>query len=128
MIGELVPVVMLPRFTSYLGEGTYTTVPLDVSDYEGASLEFWRGKLRSPASGTFNAYFEEASEPTMPNDRWTQLASYSTADASVLVPLVFTKKFFRIRIELTDATNHGVGITCWAAGSLQKRIPMGGSS
>ena len=123
MIGEIVPVVMLPRFTSYLGEGTYTTVPLDVSEYAGAAIEFWRGKLRSPATGTFAAYFEEASEPWGSDGAWSTLDDFSTADASDLVEVEFSKKYFRIRIVLTDSTYHAVGITCWAAGSLQRRIP-----
>ena len=31
--GLYVPLVMIPRFTTYIGQGTYTTAPLDVSAY-----------------------------------------------------------------------------------------------
>lgn len=122
MIGEIVPLVMIPRFTSYLGEGTYTTVPLDVSDYEGATLEFWRGQLRSPGTGTFTAYFEQASEPWADDTLWNVLATVTSANASSLETLTFSRfPYFRVRIVLEDATYHAVGVTCWAAGFLRKR-------
>jgi len=126
MKGELVPVVMIPRFTSYLGVGTYTTVPLDISDFESITMEFWRGKLRS---GTFTAYLEQASEPWEDNSLWSALSTINTADTSSFEDLTFSKvPYFRIRIVLADPTFLASGITCWAAGFLRKRIPPGAGS
>lgn len=131
MKGDLVPVVMIPRFTSYVGEGTYTTVPMDVSGFKSATLEFWRGLLHGTVGQvSFNAHFEEAAQPSPPSaSDWVALISpISAPNTSSLLPLTFTRQFFRIRIELatSDDTNNLAAITCWAAGSLEKRIPLEG--
>jgi len=134
MIGELVPLVMIPRFTSFLGPTTFSTNPLDVSEYERSHLEFWRGELAGSAGSpvaTFTAHFEEANEPDPPGGAWTIVPTpgfttpITTANANSLVtPLNFTKKYFRIRIVLTGTSTGHCGITCWAAGNLEKRIPV----
>lgn len=127
MIGELAPVVMLPRFTSFVGGGTFTTAPLDVSEFSKVYLEFWRGELAgsqlSPAAA-FSAQLEEASDPNPPGGTWTPLGSAITAvNTYTLEERTLTKRFFRIRIVL-DLGNGGVGaITCWAAGDFERRIP-----
>ncbi|MEJ2202960.1 MAG: hypothetical protein P8170_02490 [Gemmatimonadota bacterium] len=36
MAGELVPLVLIPRYTSYVGDGTFTTIAMDVTEYESA--------------------------------------------------------------------------------------------
>ena len=128
MNGELLPLVMIPRFTSYVGEGTYTTVPLEISEFEGAAIEFWRGHLAGKAQGaTFAAYLEEAFEASPPTlADWTTLASTTADNASNLYQVAFSQRYFRIRIVLVkDATNGLAAITCWAAGTLERRIPPG---
>jgi hypothetical protein len=129
MIGESVPLVMIPRFTSYVGPSTYSTNPLDVSEYAKANLEFWRGELAGsqvtpPDQSTFTAYFEEASDPNPPSGNWTAIVTAITSvNTNSVVELPFTKKFFRIRIVLTATPAGLCAITCWAAGNLERRIP-----
>ncbi len=122
MVGELVPFVMIPRFTTYLGTSEFTTVALDVSAFKGGSLRLWRGKL--VGGGTFKLYTETSHDgytwfgypigggglptPWDPGD-----------DASVGVGLAFDRRYFRVRVVLTG-TNPGV--TCWATGLLEYRI------
>jgi hypothetical protein len=127
MIGELVPLVMIPRFTSYIGEGEYATIPLDVSGYAKATLEFWRGDLQAKQTGAdFKAHFEEASEADAAE--WTALVTpIESVKTNSLVAVSFSRRFFRIRIELGNSDTGGlVAITCWAAGSLERRVEAGG--
>jgi hypothetical protein len=125
--GELEPVVMIPRFTSYLGEGTYTTIPMEVSSFRRATLEFWRGTLVGTAGQTtFAAHFEQASEADPPGGWSAIVSSITTPNDSDLLDLEFSKAYFRIRIVLaTDDVNNLAAITCWAAGSLERRVPPG---
>jgi hypothetical protein len=130
MKGELVPVVMIPRFTSYVGAGTYTTIPIDVSGFKLATLEFWRGQLLGTVGDvSFEANFEEASQADPPSiNDWHALVTAITApNDSDLLTLEFTRQFFRVRIAMSygAASNKLTALTCWAAGSLERRIPMG---
>ena len=126
MTGELVPLVMIPRFTSYVGAAIYTTVPLEIAEFSGAAIEFWRGPLAGKAQGaTFRGVLEEAFDLSVP-DAWTTLVSTTTDDTTGLMKVTFTRRYFRIRIELVaDSTNGIAAITCWAAGSLERRVPPG---
>lgn len=128
MLGELVPLVMIPRFTSYVGEASYTTVPMDISGFSGAALEFWRGQLAAKVQGaTFNAYLEEAFDLSLPEaEAWTVLDSTDVDDATAVFKVAFTRRYFRIRIVLVADLTYGIAaITCWAAGNLERRIPPG---
>jgi len=53
MAGELVPLVLLPRYSSYVGASTFTTIGMEVTDYANAIVNVWRGKLigTSPTPG-----------------------------------------------------------------------------
>lgn len=122
MKGELVPVVLIPRFTSYFGTSEYATVAMDVTAFSSGVATFWRGKLAG--GGTFKLYTETSHDgyawfgypigggglptPWDPGD-----------DASVTVAIDVTRRFFRIRIVLTGSDP---GVTCWMAGMLEYRI------
>lgn len=124
MKGPLVPVSVLPRFTSYVGPGTYLTVPLDVQGYDDGHLVFWRGPLvGGAASNPFRTWFEESHDAQV----WTQIVTapsspVSTANASgdFVVPL--TKRWFRVRVELAADANGVVAISLWMAGALNLQL------
>ena len=129
MIGELAPLVLAARFTSYLGPGIHSTAPLDVSAYDRAAFEFWRGSLAGTGAD-FKAFFEQADEPgpdpatTMgdPVSPWSNVITPITTPATnSLVTFNLTKRYLRLRIGLTGDE---AAITLWAVGSLRKRVPM----
>jgi hypothetical protein len=124
MVGELVPVVMLPRFTSYVGQGSFPTVPLDVEAYEFATVTFWRGPLvGGAASNPFRVYFEESHDAqTWTSAFTTPTPPVTTANATGSFTVVFAKRWFRIRTELLADVNGVVGISLWMAGGLQRRV------
>lgn len=49
MAGELTPLVLLPRYSTYVGESTFMTIAMDVTEYEMAIVNCWRGKLLGTA-------------------------------------------------------------------------------
>lgn len=124
MIGALVPAVLLPRFTSYVGEGTYTTVPMSVEAFDKGRVTFWRGPLvGGAASNPFRAYFEESHDAVT----WTEAAStpsqpVTTPNTSAGYAISFKKRWFRIRVELLADAGDVVGISLWMVGALEARV------
>lgn len=124
MVGQLVPVVMLPRITSCVGPGSFPTVPMDVEAYELATLTFWRGPLVGGAAvDPFKVYFEESHDATTWTAAFTTpIPPVTTANATGNFTVVFGKRWFRIRTELLADANGVVAISMWMAGSLQLRV------
>ena len=62
MAGELVPLVLIPRYTTYAGAETFTTIGMEVTDYEKALVNVWRGPLAGGGAVVFT--FEESTDGT----------------------------------------------------------------
>ena len=63
MAGELVPLVLIPRYTTYSGAHTFTTIAMDVTDYQSAIVNVWRGALNG--GGTYAISFEESTSRSL---------------------------------------------------------------
>jgi hypothetical protein len=119
MAGVLVPLVLIPRYTTYTGaNGTsFTTVGMDVSDFEKAILSFWRSAGVNLASVTIA--FEESTDQS----NWTGCGGGPFADPGATTETQFqptlTKRWFRINVTLNSAAN--CAVTCWCVGFLQQR-------
>lgn len=130
MAGELVPLVMIPRYTTIAGDTNsnppyptpgFMTVGMDVSEYDGAIINVWRGPIILTA-GT--AGFKVNCEESTDQNVWT-ICDGTTANTAVsenvekqFLP-VLTKRWFRVRVVL-EGTNPVV--TCWAVGYLVQRL------
>ena len=119
MTGEMVPLVVLPRYTSYVGAGTFATAPMDVSEFAGGEVTFWRGPLVGGAAmAPFTTYFEGSHDALT----WTTITpNVTTANTSSWIALPFTKRWFRVRVVLQADGSGVVGISLWLAGALQRR-------
>src|SRR5437870_2552997 len=98
MTGELVPLVMVPRYTGLVGPQTFSTVPLDVTEYSDASLVLWRGPLVG-TTPSFTAHFDVSQDA----ENWSMAAADSSpsANAATAIGAGFTgHRWFRVRIEL----------------------------
>ena len=122
MAGELIPLVMLPRYTTYASSGSqdFTTIAMDVTQFESAILNVWRSGLSSTGSPTFKIYFEESTDQTS----WSTCAGTggSGQDPGAATEAQYTatlaKRWFRVRVSLggTDPV-----ATCWCVGFLEER-------
>ena len=112
MAGQTVPLVLIPRYTSYVGANTFTTAPLAVSDYAKAHVTFWRGRC----PGSFAAVFETSHDAVA----WTNAlgtTTITTVDTSDKWNIPLRRRWFRVRITLSTTS-----ITCWATGLLERRL------
>jgi hypothetical protein len=123
MAGELVPLVLLPRYTTYVGRpasGTnfYSTIAMDVTEYTSAIVNVWRGKiLGTSASIAFT--FQESTDQV----EWTDCSGVTAGvdpGENVETQYVATlkKRWFRVKVLMgTDAI-----ASCWAVGFLEQRL------
>lgn len=116
MPGTLVPLVLVPRFSSYAGATTYYTVAMDVSEYSKAILSFWRSAGANLSSLTIT--YEESTDQLT----WTTCAGGPFADpggnAETQHQPELTKRWFRVGVQPAGAN---CVVTCWAIGFLEQR-------
>jgi len=119
MPGELVPLVLLPRYTTFAGVDDFVTLAMDVTDYSSAIVNLWRGKLLG-TNPTMTVLLEESSDQVT----WFTCSGGSTPalveDDEVQRVATLNKRWFRIKVTL-GGTSSPVG-TCWAVGFLERRL------
>jgi hypothetical protein len=128
MAGELVPLVLLPRYTTYAGlpdsgVQSFSTIALDATQFQNAIVNVWRGKLVGSTTPGFTLWFEESTDQVV----WT------VCDGSPGGPgggdpgendetqytLALRKRWFRVQVLLGGADNV---VSCWAVGFLEERL------
>jgi hypothetical protein len=118
MAGNLVPLVLMPRFSTYAGANTFVTVGMDVTDYETAIVNVWRGTMIGSAGPTFAISFEESTD----QDSWAQCTGGAGGDPGANTEAQYTptlgKRWFRVKLVLTGTSP---AVTCWAVGFLEQR-------
>jgi hypothetical protein len=126
MAGELVPLVLLPRYTTYAGKITtpaiqyFTTIAMDVTQYETAIVNVWRGNMIG-STPSFTIWFEESTDQvtfsacTGSNPSGDAVSE----DSETQFTLTLKKRWFRIKVLLGAANNVA---SCWAVGFLEERL------
>ena len=121
MAGELTPLVLLPRYTTYAGASDFVTIAMDVSDYQKAIINLWRGILLG-GSPTITFSCEESTDQVF----WTPCAGTNVtafdpgqADEKQATATL-AKRWFRLKVALTGSSP-GPAATCWAVGFLEQR-------
>jgi len=118
--GELVPLVLLPRYTSYVGASTFVTIAMDVTEYQTAIVNIWRGKLTG-SSPTILLTFQESTDQV----NWTTCAGTNVAaydpgqETEGQASATIAKRWFRVQVVLGGTSPAG---TCWAVGFLEQRL------
>jgi hypothetical protein len=128
MAGENVPLVMLPRYSTFAGvtvaapyEG-FKTVAMDVSDYQKAVLNVWRGRLVPDT--TFAVTAEESTDQvTWSTCSGTNCSAFDPGqDTEAQVSATLKKRWFRVRVRLQiTAGSPFPQASCWAVGFLEQR-------
>ena len=109
MQGSMVPVVLLPRFTTFVGGGSHATAPLDVTDFDRLVVDFGRGGILG--GGSISCEFQGSHDGVA----WFALDSVGSA-ADVRLDL--TRRWLRVVVTLAG----GQAVTCWCAGQLRRRV------
>jgi len=117
MAGELVPLVLLPRYTTYCGATDFTTIAMEVADYAKAHVSVWRGPMIGTGP-TFTVVFQESTDQLT----WTTCNNGTGGDPGSGSEAQYTpelnKRWFRIKVTLGGTDPVG---SCWAIGFLELR-------
>jgi hypothetical protein len=117
MAGKAVAVVLVPRFTTYLGPQVYYLEPLPVSAYAGLQLAFWHGPYLGGATSV--ALLFEFSNDL---DSWHPCAGgpWPVGPAVMETPfqVALDSAWFRFAVVVGGP---GSGVTCWASGAFELR-------
>ena len=122
MAGELVPLVMIPRFTTYAATGTYSTIAMDVTEYQNAILNVWRGTAVGGGGSPYAIKFEESTDQVS----WSVCSvtpsggpNYDPgADSEAQYVAALKKRWFRVSVILGAS---GPVVMSWAVGFLEQR-------
>ena len=120
--GRMTPVILLPRFTTLLGQDRdeFLTLPIDVTAFESARITLWRATLQGTGVDLASTFFFDESTD---RDTWTACegtipSQYLPANTELVVEFGFGRKWFRLRVRLNGTDP---AATCWAQGFFIRR-------
>lgn len=124
MAGELVPLVLLPRYTTYAGKpgsGTpaFATIAMDVTEYSSAIVNLWRGALVGTAAALKFNLQESTDQLNWTTCQGTTADFAPSENVETQYTAILNKRWFRITLELPNADNV---LSCWAVGFLEQRV------
>ena len=116
--GEYVPLVLIPRYSSYVGASAFTTIGMEVQDYAKAIVNVWRGNMTG-TSPTFGVTFQESTDQlTWTTCAGTTAASDPGAETEAQYTATLTKRWFRVALTLAGTDP---AASAWALGFLEMR-------
>lgn len=131
MQGKLTPLVLVPRYTSYMGATNeqsgpsttdYVSAPVDVTAYESTAFTVWRGVLAGTNTPEFRFYLEGSTDTVTwfayPLDDITTPWVDPGANTGLALTMGLSYRWMRARVVL-KGTNPAV--TCWASGFVIDR-------
>ncbi|MCI0632542.1 MAG: hypothetical protein L0206_01270 [Actinobacteria bacterium] len=117
MAAPPVPLLLVPRFTTYVRDGDFPSIGLDVSPFASAVVHVWRGKLIGTSPGV-TVRFEESME----QDSWSACAGGSSfapqEDVVETKTLTLSKRLLRVVFALTGTD---VAVTAHVFGHMMPR-------
>lgn len=118
MAGELVPLVMIPRFSTYCGNDVFSTIAMDVTEYQAAILNVWRNT--GVSTTTLTLQFQESTDGVVWSNCTTVPAAPHTpaAGTETQYEVTLKKRWFRMTAQPNSASSV---VTCWAVGFLEQR-------
>jgi hypothetical protein len=123
MAGKRYPLVLIPRFCTYVGSGAFPSLGIDVTAFEKAHVHVWRGAMRGTDSPGLAVKFEESSN-RIDWDACGGGAETSIAeDDETSFELTLARQNLRVVAALSGT---GPAVTLYAVGHLEQRM-MGGT-
>lgn len=116
MAGQNVPIVLIPRYTTYVGTGDFRTIPIPVSAYEALVLNFINGNMIG--SGTVILSCQETNDL----QTWTACTGDTPAVPSPFQEIQWRFNVSKAWLRFTVSLNgNNIGFTCAAQGFFEKR-------
>src|SRR5262245_43179390 len=117
MPGKQDATVVIPRYTTFVGQTNYLMPPIAVAAYSSINLTVWVGPLAGTTPTVSFAYQE-----SIDGEDWQSAGgppvtiAVSPVEFQMTAPL--TKAWMRFLVAPAGA---GVAVTCWAAGFFELR-------
>ena len=118
MAGRNVPVVLVPRYTGYVGDGQYYSQFIPVSAYSRITIDFWHGVLIGTGPPTVAINFRESNSLSGGQDCGGGPWVVPAAPGESTYRADLTMAWFQFGVIL-GGTN--AGVTCWAQGFFELR-------
>jgi hypothetical protein len=117
-VGGLVPLVLIPKFTSYIGNQTLSSAPLDVSGYSGGSATATRGPIIG-AHPSVKVTLQESQDGL----GWTDLVTFDlSVAASDDQDFTISRRWLRVQVDLRPTSGSDpLSATLWCLGTLTRR-------
>lgn len=118
MTGRIVPHVLVPQFSTFVGDDVFTTLPFDALMYSKGNVELWRGPLKGTMSPTFTFLIETSNDKSV----WVPnlVGGYDPgANASESITFDIDRRWLRAKVVVTGTDP---AVTCWCVGSLTERV------
>lgn len=117
MAGERIPIVIIPRFTTFAGASTFFSYALEVSEYSELQLTLWRAPL--VGSG---AVFQLSTQQSLNRSDWQSCPGSQDVDPGTNLESAYAwpldTQWLRTKLVLSGS---GPVVTCWAQGFLIRR-------
>lgn len=109
-------VLLLPRFSSFVGAGPFYTAPMNIRTYQKAFITGWRGTGVGPSPGTATITIQESTDLGVWIDN--AVAIGPPVNSEVTQEVVFSLEWMRLKIDLTGSF---AAMTMWAVGNFVAR-------
>ena len=106
-------IILLPRFTSFAGSGTFLTAPMNVRAYHEALIQFDVVATLGTTGPTISACVQES--PDL--EYWQDIGPALTHNDSV--PKAFRFEWIRLKVTVSGADP---GFTGWCVGNFVRRM------
>lgn len=115
---EVQKIVLLPRFTTFLGARTFNTAPINVRAFASADISLWVGNAVG-TTPTFSLVIQDSPDLKI----WTTLTTINPTPGTEAFQLVpFQREWIRLAATLTGSDP---GFTGWCVGDFATRAPRG---
>ena len=121
MSGTVQKVVLLPRFTTFVGAGDFLTAPVNVRQFAQGLISVWRGRESVvPGLDDFTVTLQESPDLEI----WNDVASLvPDANEELSATADFDLEWVRLKINLSldGSPAQEPSVTCWAVANLVPR-------
>lgn len=109
-------VVLIPRYTTFAGDTTFHTLPIDVVEYDGAELTAWRGGMPSGCT------CEVSVEGSVDGEEWTEIQSAILTDnVEHPIDIDLDRPLLRAVVSLAGTVSDLAVTTMYLVGTLIRR-------